>query len=324
MDPYGQVNEIIRLPLLNPIEDLGLDDPLTDCRGRYDCWKTNVDECRKKHKEASYGLSSDAKYLMRGICCICAGASHQAGDDKNGWSQALTLYRQGREILKCGKYEYGHALALLAWGLAYQMGGKSETALKLYELSYKIFEDLRKHYELQHDPRRTSQCSAFCGRLQTMMYRVNKAPGLPILLVNVTAGEPLYLPGEDFQSLPIHTILKGSEHEFLSWKDRQRITLELNPEDLYCVVTVRGDSMTGEDVKILDGDLLLVRKCENVPNRRIAVFQYEDYQSIVKRFRSEGDRKWLESANPDYNPLPVTASTKVLGLVEAILEKAKG
>jgi repressor LexA len=61
---------------------------------------------------------------------------------------------------------------------------------------------------------------------------------------------------------------------------------------------VRGDSMV--DAGILDGDIVLIRRCENAENGAIVVALVDDQEATLKRLRRKGDSIALEAANPAY------------------------
>ena len=89
---------------------------------------------------------------------------------------------------------------------------------------------------------------------------------------------------------------------------------------------VTGDSMIGAG--ILDGDLLFVKKQEEMPKEgEIVVANVESHGSIVKRFRRESSgnagegQGWLDSENPslEYKPIPVQEDTRIQGRVVGLL-----
>ena len=67
---------------------------------------------------------------------------------------------------------------------------------------------------------------------------------------------------------------------------------------------VNGDSMI--DAGILDGDTIIVRKCEEASNGEIVVALVDEEEATLKRLRRRGDSIALEAANPAYE-------TKIFG-----------
>jgi repressor LexA len=68
----------------------------------------------------------------------------------------------------------------------------------------------------------------------------------------------------------------------------------------YFYLRAKGDSMTG--ARIFDGDLLLIRKQEEVEDGEIAaVLIGED--AVLKKVYKQGDTLVLQSTNPDYPPI---------------------
>lgn len=61
---------------------------------------------------------------------------------------------------------------------------------------------------------------------------------------------------------------------------------------------VRGDSMI--EAGILDGDTVLIRKCDSADNGNIVVALVDDEEATLKRLRRRGASIALEAANPAY------------------------
>ena len=61
---------------------------------------------------------------------------------------------------------------------------------------------------------------------------------------------------------------------------------------------VSGDSMRG--VGIIDGDIVIIEKCETAENGSIVVALIQDQEATLKRLRRKGNSVALESANPSY------------------------
>jgi repressor LexA len=61
---------------------------------------------------------------------------------------------------------------------------------------------------------------------------------------------------------------------------------------------VKGDSMI--DAGILDGDLVIVRRCDTAENGDIVVALVEQEEATLKRLRKRGTAIALEAANPNY------------------------
>ena len=67
----------------------------------------------------------------------------------------------------------------------------------------------------------------------------------------------------------------------------------------FFVLEVQGDSMSP---KLLNGDRVLVKRCDSVDSGTIVVFLYNGIESTVKRVRYVAGEDWLELVpdNPDY------------------------
>ncbi|MGQ3671080.1 transcriptional repressor LexA [Xanthobacter sp. TB0136] len=79
-------------------------------------------------------------------------------------------------------------------------------------------------------------------------------------------------------------------------------TLNVPPEILgsgeHYALEVRGDSMI--EAGILDGDTVLIRKCESAETGDIIVALIDDEEATLKRLRRKGASIALEAANPAY------------------------
>jgi len=79
-------------------------------------------------------------------------------------------------------------------------------------------------------------------------------------------------------------------------------TLNIPPEMLgtgeHFALEVRGDSMI--EAGILDGDTVLIRKCDTADTGDIVVALVDDEEATLKRLRKKGASIALEAANPSY------------------------
>jgi len=80
---------------------------------------------------------------------------------------------------------------------------------------------------------------------------------------------------------------------------------------------VRGDSMI--EAGILDGDTVLIERCDAADNGEIVVALVDNEEATLKRLRRKGDRIALEAANPRYEtriyrPDQVNVQGKLIGL----------
>lgn len=81
---------------------------------------------------------------------------------------------------------------------------------------------------------------------------------------------------------------------------------------------VTGDSMI--DAGILDGDVVILRRCETAVNGEIVVALIDEAEATLKRLRKKGDSVALEAANPAYEtrifgPDRVKVQGKLVGLL---------
>jgi repressor LexA len=99
-------------------------------------------------------------------------------------------------------------------------------------------------------------------------------------------------------------------------------TVEVPPELLskgeHYALEVKGDSMI--DAGILEGDTIIVRKCEDAGNGDIVVALVDEEEATLKRLRRRGDSIALEAANPAYEtrifgPDRVRVQGRLVGLI---------
>jgi repressor LexA len=81
---------------------------------------------------------------------------------------------------------------------------------------------------------------------------------------------------------------------------------------------VKGDSMI--EAGILDGDIVIIRRCEQAENGDIVVALVEKEEATLKRLRKKGSAIALEAANPEYKtrifgPDQVDIQGRLVGLI---------
>jgi len=81
---------------------------------------------------------------------------------------------------------------------------------------------------------------------------------------------------------------------------------------------VKGDSMI--EAGILEGDLVIVQRCDTAENGTIVVALVDDEEATLKRLRRKGGSIALEAANPDYEtrifgPDRVKVQGRLVGLI---------
>jgi repressor LexA len=99
-------------------------------------------------------------------------------------------------------------------------------------------------------------------------------------------------------------------------------TVEVPPELLskgeHYALEVKGDSMI--DAGILEGDTIIVKRCEDANNGDIVVALVDEAEATLKRLRRRGDSIALEAANPAYEtrifgPDRVRVQGRLVGLI---------
>jgi repressor LexA len=79
---------------------------------------------------------------------------------------------------------------------------------------------------------------------------------------------------------------------------------------------VHGDSMI--EAGICQDDLVVVRSQDQAQPGEIVV-ALVDGESTVKRLHRQGNKLWLQPANPRYQPIPINGDTRVIGKVIGVI-----
>jgi len=113
----------------------------------------------------------------------------------------------------------------------------------------------------------------------------------------IAAGTPIEaLRGPDVVSVPVAMLGRGEHYALM----------------------VEGDSMI--EAGILDGDTVVLRRCDTADNGAIVVALVDGTEATLKRLRRKGDSIALEPANPKYEtrifgPDRVTVQGRLVGLI---------
>tara|TARA_B100000686_G_scaffold265774_1_gene280327 strand:+ start:449 stop:1195 length:747 start_codon:yes stop_codon:yes gene_type:complete len=97
------------------------------------------------------------------------------------------------------------------------------------------------------------------------------------------------------------------------------------PDNLSCdkdhyALEVSGDSMTG--VGIIDGDTVIIERCETADNGSIVVALIQEQEATLKRLRRKGNSVALESANPSYETrIFGPEQVKIQGILRGLVRK---
>jgi len=84
------------------------------------------------------------------------------------------------------------------------------------------------------------------------------------------------------------------------------------PEPDVFALRVRGESM--RDAGIVEGDFVLIRKQEHAQPGDIVVALIGE-EATVKRLAKRGAQFFLDPANPDFKPIPLTGEASIIGKV---------
>ena len=114
----------------------------------------------------------------------------------------------------------------------------------------------------------------------------------------IAAGRPCEAVTEDHMSVEVPSAMLGAGPHY--------------------AVKVSGDSMTGDC--IMDGDVAVVRRSEDVLEGRILVVLVAGAEVALKRLKLRGPMAVLESSNPSYPPRSLPASgVRVQGVLVGVI-----
>ena len=118
------------------------------------------------------------------------------------------------------------------------------------------------------------------------------------MLGRIAAGVPISAIQHETDRLPVASGMLGQGEHF--------------------ALEVKGDSMI--EAGILDGDTVLIRRCQSAESGEIVVALVDDEEATLKRLRKKGGSVALEAANPEYEtrifgPDRVKVQGKLVGLL---------
>ena len=114
-------------------------------------------------------------------------------------------------------------------------------------------------------------------------------------------------------------IAAGTPIEALQEESHQvSVPLSMLGSGEHYALEVKGDSMI--EAGILDGDTVLIQRCDTATSGDIVVALVDGYEATLKRLRRKGDSIALEAANPAYEtrifgPDRVKVQGKLVGLL---------
>lgn len=89
-------------------------------------------------------------------------------------------------------------------------------------------------------------------------------------------------------------------------------------KSLTYMLEVDGDSMI--DAHIEKGDMVLVERANTAKDKEIVIAEI-DGEFTMKYFREKGNKRWLEPANKNYQPIYPEHSLNINAVVKAVIRK---
>ncbi|MEP2828165.1 transcriptional repressor LexA [Parvibaculum sp.] len=130
---------------------------------------------------------------------------------------------------------------------------------------------------------------------------------------------PAREPSDSMTLSVMGRIAAGTPIEALQEESHQvSVPLSLLGSGEHYALEVKGDSMI--EAGILDGDTVLIQRCDTATSGEIVVALVDGYEATLKRLRKKGDSIALEAANPAYEtrifgPDRVRVQGKLVGLL---------
>lgn len=130
-------------------------------------------------------------------------------------------------------------------------------------------------------------------------------------------------PGPQFRSVPYFKSVKAGFPGPAEEEANDRLSLDrflIDKPLSTLLIRVKGDSMTG--VGIMPGDIAIVERAGQAKQGDLVVARLEG-EYTVKAFRREGGEQWLDSANPRYPSIPLSAYSEaaLMGVVRGVVRK---
>ncbi len=128
------------------------------------------------------------------------------------------------------------------------------------------------------------------------------------------------VPSDSFGEIPMAGLVKAGPPSDV---DELSDTVDLDDfligkKELTYMLEVDGDSMI--EAHIEEGDHVLVERAQNAKDGEIVIAEV-DGEYTMKYLREKGNKKWLEPANKNYQPIYPEQSLNVLGIVKAVIRK---
>lgn len=113
-------------------------------------------------------------------------------------------------------------------------------------------------------------------------------------------------------------VAAGEPIEAVENQDKLSINSVFGTGEEVFALEVRGDSMTGENIR--EGDYIICRRSAAVTDGQLVVAIVDNENATLKRFYRDGRRARLQPANEDYEPI-YTNNCRIEGIVIGLVRK---
>jgi len=312
--------------------------------GRNFCHKGDWDNAIKCFEQCSQ-LSEDLsppQPIARAVAFVGLGAVHLC---RNSPTRAAEYYLRAREIFSRLNENYRLAVVLLGLGQLYQAHGEWREVFKWYrealetldrarettDLIMKLREEILGKFKEAVDEYEQSLSGRSIKPNQPNQRDSKRIGSMRLFPVigGIAAGRPV-LAKENIEDYIVTNAFNigGIGFSLQTIEAEDDTSLQLRPESTYFVLQVKGDSMINANIR--DGDYVLVRRTPDAEQGEIVAIgiggEGGEIEAVVKRFRCNGNRIYLESENPNIEPVVFQKGDpkiRILGSVEAVLKKTE-
>lgn len=129
------------------------------------------------------------------------------------------------------------------------------------------------------------------------------------------------LPTKSFSEVPMLGFVTAGFPATVEEELTDTVNLDdflIKNKPLTYMLEVDGDSMI--DAHIEKGDMVLVEKTNQARDGEIVIAEV-DGEFTMKYFREKGDKRWLEPANKNYQPIYPESSLNVIAVLKMVIRK---
>lgn len=187
------------------------------------------------------------------------------------------------------------------------------------ELLTKVYEYILRRADENYVPSVREICDEFSMKSTSMAHRyINELCQMGLIEKQSNRNRALKIVGRESCSVPLVGVVTAGVPITAIENIEGYVQFPAKPGegDKLFALRVQGDSM--KDAAILNGDIVIVRKCSYAENGEIVVALLGGCEATVKRFYKEENHYRLQPENPIYQPI-ICDQLALLGKVVGVL-----